>query len=138
MRLTVFLLLSFSFSLARAESTLSGDAFDAFTKGHTLFYSQNGKIYGAESYFENARVRWSFLDGNCIFGQWYQEGELICFDYGSDLAVQCWRFFKGENGLVAQFDGDDDSLTEGSDGSVEGVMMTREAKARRRRGGEDY
>ena len=61
MRLTVFLLLSFSFSLARAESTLSGDAFDAFTKGHTLYYSQNGKIYGAESYFENARVRWSFF-----------------------------------------------------------------------------
>jgi len=110
MRLTVFLLLSFSFSLASAESTLTGEAFDAFTKGHTLYYSQNGTIYGAESYFENARVRWSFLDGNCIFGQWYQEGELICFDYGSDLALQCWRFFKGENGLVAQFDGDDDSV----------------------------
>ena len=110
MRFLFFILLSSSSSLSSAEATLSGPDFDAFTKGHTLYYSQNGKVYGAESYLADARVRWSFLDGNCLFGRWYEVDELICFDYGAEMDIQCWRFFKGYNGLIAEFDGDGDGL----------------------------
>ncbi len=110
MRFLLFILLSSSSSLSSAEVTLSGPDFDAFTKGHTLYYSQNGKVYGAESYLDDARVRWSFLDGNCLFGRWYEVDELICFDYGAEMDIQCWRFFKSDNGLIAEFDGDGDSL----------------------------
>ena len=110
MRFLLFILLSSGSSLSSAEVTLSGPDFDAFTKGHTLYYSQNGKVYGAESYLDNARVRWSFLDGNCLFGRWYEVDELICFDYGAEMDIQCWRFFKSDNGLIAEFDGDGDSL----------------------------
>ena len=104
------ILLSSASSLSSAEATLSGPDFDAFTNGHTLYYSQNGKVYGAESYLGDARVRWSFLDGNCLFGRWYEAGEMICFDYGADMDIQCWRFFKGNNGLIAEFDGQGDNL----------------------------
>ena len=110
MRFILLILLSGISSLSGAESTLSGAEFDAFTKGHTLYYSQNGKVYGAESYLADARVRWSFLDGNCLFGRWYEAGELICFDYEAEIDIQCWRFFKGDNGLIAEFNGDGDSL----------------------------
>ena len=109
MRFILFILLSSSSSLSSAESTLSGPDFDAFTKGHTLYYSQNGKVYGAESYLDDAKVRWSFLDGNCLFGRWYEAGDSICFDYGTEVDIQCWRFFKGDNGLIAKFDGDGNS-----------------------------
>ena len=67
--------------------------------------------YTAESYFDNAMVRWSFLDGNCLIGRWYEASELLCFDYGTVVDIQCWRFFKGENGLIAKFDGENDSQT---------------------------
>jgi len=110
MRFIFFLLLTFKSALAGADNMLSGPDFDAFTKGHTLYYSQNGKVYGAESYFDDGRVRWSFLDGNCLFGRWYEADGLICFEYGEDIGIQCWRFFKTDNGLEAEFDGDDDSL----------------------------
>ena len=110
MQFLLFILLSSSSSLSSAEVTLSGPDFDAFTKGHTLYYSQNGKVYGAESYLDNARVRWSFLDGNCLFGRWYEVDELICFDYGAEMDIQCWRFFKSDNGLIAEFDEEGDNL----------------------------
>ena len=109
MRFILFILLISSSSLSSAESTLSGPDFDAFTKGHTLYYSQNGKVYGAESYLDDAKVRWSFLDGNCLFGRWYEADDLICFGYGTEVDIQCWRFFKGDNGLIAKFDGDGNS-----------------------------
>ena len=111
MRFIFILLLSTSSSLTSAETTLSGSDFDAFTNGHRLYYCQNGRVYGAESYFDNARVRWSFLDGNCLIGRWYEASELICFDYSTVVDVQCWHFFKGDNGLIAKFDGDTDSQT---------------------------
>ena len=110
MRFIFFLLLFFKSSLVSAENSLNGPDFDAFTKGHTLYYSQNGKVYGAESYFDDARVLWSFLDGNCLFGRWYEAGDLICFNYEAEVDIQCWRFFTGNNVLIAEFDGDDDSL----------------------------
>ena len=111
MRFILFILFISSSSLSSAEATLSGPDFDAFTKGHTLYYSQNGKVYGAESYLDDAKVRWSFLDGNCLFGRWYETGDLICFDYGAEFDIQCWRFFKGKKGLIAEFAGDDNSLS---------------------------
>lgn len=82
---------------------MSADEFEAYTNGQTLYYSLNGSVYGAESYFEGARVRWSFLDGNCLFGTWQQREDMICFEYGADVDIQCWRFFKVVGGLIAKF-----------------------------------
>jgi hypothetical protein len=107
MKLIFSIVLSLYFSTALAETAMSADEFDAYTSGQTLYYSQNGTVYGAESYFDRARVRWSFLDGNCLFGTWQQREDMICFEYGPDLDIQCWRFFKDEGGLIAKFPTDE-------------------------------
>lgn len=88
---------------AGAETPMSASEFDAYTRGKTLFYGQNGQAYGAEVYLDNRRVRWSFLDGECKEGSWYEQGEQICFVYDDNPDPQCWTFRLDANGLSARF-----------------------------------
>ena len=107
MRIVVTLALSILMALpAVAETVLSGEAFDAYTRGKTLSFSANGEAYGAEEYRDDRRVRWSFLDGECKEGRWYDQGDAICFVYEDNPIAQCWKFFEGGNGLRAQFLGE--------------------------------
>ena len=85
---------------------MSAAEFDAYTRGKTLFYAQNGETYGAERYLSNRRVEWSFLDGECKSGSWYEDAGKICFTYDENPAPQCWRFREGASGLIAQFEND--------------------------------
>jgi hypothetical protein len=87
-----------------AQQTMTADEFDAYTKGKTLFYGKTGQAYGAEIYHENRRVEWSFLDGDCKEGEWYEADGLICFVYENNPNPQCWSFIKGANGLIARFE----------------------------------
>ena len=89
-----------------AQSMMSAAEFDAYTRGKTLFYAQNGETYGAERYLSNRRVEWSFLDGECKSGSWYEDAGKICFTYDENPAPQCWRFREGAAGLIAQFEND--------------------------------
>ena len=91
---------------ALAEAPMSGDAFEAYTTGKTLLYGYDGKTYGGEDYLPGRRVRWSFLDGRCLDGRWYEDGQAICFIYDDDPAPVCWVFFAGETGLGAELVGD--------------------------------
>ncbi|MDW3222900.1 MAG: hypothetical protein R8G34_08465 [Paracoccaceae bacterium] len=87
-----------------AEDTMNAQEFDEYTRGKTLFYGQGGMSYGAEKYMDNRRVRWSFLDGECKEGQWYEEAGQICFIYEDDTDdPQCWTFREKGSGLVARF-----------------------------------
>ncbi|MEL6101435.1 MAG: hypothetical protein AAFY74_12620 [Pseudomonadota bacterium] len=90
--------------------TMSASEFEAYTTGKTLFYGRGGESYGVEEYLENRRVRWSFLDGECKDGYWYESGPLICFVYEDRPDPQCWTFRLGARGLTAQFAGDDSSV----------------------------
>lgn len=83
---------------------LTAEEFDAATKGKTFYFSSDGAPYGAEEYLEGRRVRWSFLDGECIEGRWWQEGQMICFAYENDPSPHCWTFQKSGNGLTALFE----------------------------------
>lgn len=91
---------------AFAQSNLSAAEFDAYTPGKTLYYGNGAEPYGAEIYLPNRRVRWSFLDGECKEGQWYEQGELICFTYDDRPEPQCWSFQLGPRGLIARFEND--------------------------------
>ena len=84
--------------------------FEEYTKGKTLFFGKGGEAYGAEVYLDNRRVRWSFLDGDCKDGVWYEEAGEICFVYEDHSDPQCWSFEKGPNGLIAQFESNPDSI----------------------------
>lgn len=91
---------------ASAEDRLTAEQFDAYTRGQTFVYGSMGTPYGAEQYMEGRRVRWSFLDGRCLEGEWYERGDLICFVYDLEPDPQCWSFRHGTDGLIAQFAND--------------------------------
>lgn len=83
---------------------MTAEQFDAYTRGKTFYFNQSGAPYGAEKYLENRRVRWSFLDGECKNGEWYEKGETICFIYEDLPDPQCWIFTKTVRGMTAQFE----------------------------------
>ena len=84
---------------------MSAEAFESYTKGKTLFYGNGGEAYGVERYLEDRRVVWSFLDGECKYGSWYEQAGQICFVYDDRPGdPQCWTFRKSTGGLIAQFE----------------------------------
>lgn len=94
---------------AQADTALDAQAFEQLTLGRTFTYAENGTAYGAEEYLPGRRVRWSFLDGQCKAGFWWEEAGQICFAYEDNPEPQCWRFFMGEAGLVAHYTSSDDT-----------------------------
>ena len=49
-------------------------------------------------------MRWSFLDGRCQEGIWYEEAGLICFISEEHPTPQCWRFARPGSGITALFE----------------------------------
>lgn len=103
---------------ARADTPMTGAEFEAYVTGRTLMYGTGGAPYGGEDYLPGRRVRWSFLDGRCLEGVWYEAAPNICFVYTDDPTPVCWTFYDTPEGLRA-------SLAEG-DGSV--LYQTGEAE----------
>lgn len=91
---------------AQAGEPMTAEEFDTYTRGKTFTYGHAGDPYGAEEYLDNRRVRWSFLDGKCREGRWYEDDGLICFVYEDRPEPQCWSFIETPGGLVAQFEND--------------------------------
>ena len=89
---------------AAAQSLMTAQEFDDYTRGKTLYYGNGATPYGAEIYLPDRRVRWSFLDGVCKDGEWYEANGLICFVYEDRPDPQCWSFEKGPRGLIARFE----------------------------------
>lgn len=102
----LFLAFAICAAPAQAQSLMSAEEFDSYTRGKTFFYGSLGAPYGAEEYLDNRRVRWSFLDGRCQDGEWYQDGSLICFVYDTHPDPQCWSFRHAASGLIARFEND--------------------------------
>lgn len=92
---------------AVAQDRLDAAAFDALTLGKTFYYASDGRPYGAEEYLPDHKVRWSFLDGQCMDGKWWEEGGLICFAYEDRPDDHhCWSFRETGGGLAARFEND--------------------------------
>jgi len=94
--------------LLALDGPMSAAQFDAYSNGKTFYYGAGGEAYGVEEYMDDQRVRWSFLDGECKEGRWYEEkAGLICFVYDDTPGEpQCWSFYLGPQGLVARFEND--------------------------------
>ena len=92
---------------SHADTPLTAEAFDALTLGRSLSYSADGAVYGSEDYLRNRRVRWAFLDGECMEGRWYPEGDRICFVYDEIFQPQCWWFYEDAGRITGIFDGED-------------------------------
>lgn len=92
---------------ALAQDAMSAEEFDRYATGKTLFYNAEGAPYGAEQYLPGRRVIWTFLDGECAEGVWYEAGGQICFRYDHEpQAPQCWSFFRAPLGLTARYEND--------------------------------
>lgn len=106
MRLLLVLSLLVTPCAAVTQDQMTAAEFDSYTRGKTFYYGAQGAPYGGEEYLENRRVRWSFLDGRCQKGEWYEDDGLICFVYENKPEPQCWSFQRSGSGLVAQFQND--------------------------------
>ncbi|SRR6056297_1379725 len=94
---------------ALAAEPMSASDFESYVTGKTLYFGLNGEAYGVEKYLPDRQVRWSFLDGECKEGFWYEEAGQICFVYEDSPDPQCWSFFKEGDGLRAVFENDPSS-----------------------------
>ena len=88
------------------DRPVSPAEFEALVKGRTLMYSSTSGEYGAEEYLEGRRVRWSYLDGECTDGRWYEAGDQVCFVYDGIEYPQCWKFYMRNDKLLARFEND--------------------------------
>lgn len=92
---------------AAEPEPMSGVEFESYSTGKTLFYASGGQTYGAEQYLGGRRVIWTFLDGECTEGVWYEAGGQICFVYEhAPQDPQCWSFYRSASGLMARFEND--------------------------------
>lgn len=92
---------------AVAETKLTPSAFEAFVANKTLFFEQRGMPYGAEQYLDNRTVIWTFLNGECQRGVWFDRDEDICFWYEGQPEPSCWSFFSDDGTYRARVLGDD-------------------------------
>lgn len=110
--LTLALLLSAAPALADELSDLgpplTGPEFEAYATGKTLTYSDGGPAWGQEQYLPGRAVIWAFEGAECQYGTWEEvagpTGPMLCFTY-DDMPedANCWQFYRGPSGLVAQF-----------------------------------
>lgn len=86
--------------------------FEAYVKGKTLTFGFAGDTpYGLERYHAGRRVTWTFLDGQCTAGFWYEtDPGTICFEYEDNPVPQCWQFRIEGEALAATFVNDGTSL----------------------------
>lgn len=108
-----------------AEVPMSGAEFQSYAEGRTLYFYSRGQAYGVERYLPGRRVTWSFLDGECKEGIWYERGDYICFVYEDNPDPQCWVFFREADGLRALFEGREGETELYEAGEAEDPMMCR-------------
>lgn len=109
--------------VALAAEPLGAEDFDRYTRGKTLFYGFDGTAYGVERYLPGRRVIWSFLDGRCQEGSWYEEAGQICFLYEDRSDPQCWSFELTPKGLSARFHNDPEATELYESGDVDEEML---------------
>ena len=95
---------------AEGERPLTGAEVEALSTGRTLFYNSGGESYGAEQYLPGRKVVWAFTGDDCKDGEWYEDGQYICFTYEDEPAPQCWTFYQSDKGLLARFRDDPEGL----------------------------
>lgn len=90
-----------------AAEPMSAAEFERYSTGKTLYFATDGQAYGAEQYLVGRRVIWTFLDGECSEGVWYESRGMLCFRYRHDPEdPQCQSFFDTPGGLRVRFEND--------------------------------
>ena len=92
---------------AGAETVVSPQEFRDYAEGWTLYFEdKNGEHVGAEAFREDGEATWQSPEGWCRDGLWKPHGAQLCFYYGLEDIVQCWRVLRDEEGLKVRRLGD--------------------------------
>ena len=89
-----------------AETPLTGPEFDANTTGDTITYDYGNGLFGTEEYLPGGQVRWAFDGDLCIYGEWYQAEDQICFVYETDPTPACWLYFLEDGKIRGRYMGE--------------------------------
>ena len=85
-----------------ADRRLSISEFEELVNGRTLYFDRGGQRFGTEQYFDDKRVIWSFENGTCQFGIWFDNADgQICFIYENQPGSICWDFVQQSDGSYA-------------------------------------
>ncbi len=88
------------------QDSLTASQFEAYVLGRTFDFGYVGiEPYGLEKYMPDRQVYWSWGDGVCEIGEWYTNGEQICFAYENNPDPQCWYYHLDGGRLRASFVG---------------------------------
>ena len=100
------LVLGFAAPSVQAETPLTGPEFEANTTGATITYDYGDGLFGTEEYLPGRQVRWAFDGDLCIYGEWYQQNDQICFVYETDPTPACWLYFLDDGDIRGRYMGD--------------------------------
>lgn len=89
-------------TVARAQTLMTADEFDAFSRGKTLDYSVNGRIWGSETYGPDRKTLDADVGGPCLEGRWFAEGDAICFVYPARDGQHCWQYWRVGDAVFAR------------------------------------
>jgi len=89
-----------------AEIPMTGPEFEANTMDETITYDYGGGLFGTEEYLPGRRVRWAFDGELCIYGEWYVQGDEICFLYEDDPRPACWLYFLEDGKIRGRYMGE--------------------------------
>ncbi len=91
---------------ALTEQPVSPSEFRDYAEGYTLYFDRDGAPFGSESFDPGGQTLWRYKDGSCTEGVWRPHGGQICFYYGEDTEVLCWRLIRDDEGLLVRLLGD--------------------------------
>jgi hypothetical protein len=104
MRLALALLCAASTASAQP---MTAEDFDRWSTGRTLDYYVDGIFWGSEQHLPDRQTRDSDGDGHCRAGEWFAEGDAICFLYQDAPGTHCWRFRRDGTTVIAEILGSD-------------------------------
>lgn len=79
-------------ALACAETPLTGAEFQAHIGQNTISYLYSNSVRGIADYGPDRTLIWAFEGDECVRGQWFEDGDEICFAYEDGALSACWLF----------------------------------------------
>jgi hypothetical protein len=104
--LWLVVLAAFTFAPAVAQEPISPSEFRQYAEGYTLYFERDGEAFGSEAFEPGGQTLWRYMDGSCVKGAWRPYGGQICFYYGGESDVLCWRMIRDDQGLLVRLLGD--------------------------------
>lgn len=87
---------------AQADQLVGPAEFQAISEGKTLHFTRDGLTFGSEQFYKNRTSTWQYPNGECTSGQWYADGDAVCFVYEHEPFPQCWLMTRRDDTIFAR------------------------------------